>query len=398
MLSRPHLWHVLVGMTAPEAPPVHVLLVEDDVGDALLVEEHFAGCLIPVALHPVTSLAEALEVRGVDIDCVLLDLALPDAHGLEALTAVLQVFDAPVVVLTGFSDHDLGVRAVAAGAEDYLAKNEVDSALLERSVRYAIERRRAQDASRRLFAADLRREENLRLQRGLLPRPLIDDPRVDATTRYRPGGSNVLGGDFFDTVQLPDGSVRAVIGDVCGHGPDEAALGVSMRIAWRTLVLAGVEEATILPKLEELLLVERIGDPFVTVCDLTVRPDRRSVGYRLAGHPAPLLVTDSVRELPDDARGLPIGIAPDARWETHTEPLEPDWTILMFTDGLFEVRRGEGSERLGIEGLVSMLTGLLAVDDSRDRLDRLLSLVEASHSGPLDDDVAVLALRADPGP
>ncbi len=382
-------------MTRPELPPIHVLLVEDDAGDALLVEEHFARCSIMVALHHVTSLAEGLEAQRIRVDCVLLDLALPDARDLEALTAVLTAFDAPVVVLTGFSDHELGVAAVAAGAEDYLAKNEVDPALLERSVRYAIERHRTKDTSRQLFAAELRREENLRLERGLLPRPLLDDRRFTATTRYRAGGGNrVLGGDFFDTVQLPDGSVRAVIGDVCGHGPDEAALGVSMRIAWRTLVLAGVEDSQVLPMLERLLLVERIEDLFVTVCDLTVAPDRRSVGYRLAGHPAPLLIEDSVRELADDHRGVPLGVASDTFWATGTRSLGPSWTLLMFTDGLFEVRRGEGSERLGVDGLITMLIGLLAVDDDREQLDRLLELVEASHGGPLDDDVAVLALRS----
>ncbi len=382
-------------MTRPELPPIHVLLVEDDAGDALLVEEHFARCSIMVALHHVTSLAEALEAQRIRVDCVLLDLALPDARDLEALTAVLTAFDAPVVVLTGFSDHELGVAAVAAGAEDYLAKNEVDPALLERSVRYAIERHRTKDTSRQLFAAELRREENLRLERGLLPRPLLDDQRFTATTRYRAGGGNrVLGGDFFDTVQLPDGSVRAVIGDVCGHGPDEAALGVSMRIAWRTLVLAGVEDGAVLPMLERLLLVERIEDLFVTVCDLTVAPDRRSVAYRLAGHPAPLLIEDSVRELADDHRGVPLGVVSDTSWATETRSLGPSWTLLMFTDGLFEVRRGEGSERLGVDGLITMLIGLLAVDDDREQLDRLLELVEASHGGPLDDDVAVLALRS----
>jgi serine phosphatase RsbU (regulator of sigma subunit) len=383
-------------MTATEAPQVHVLLVEDDAGDALLVEEHFARCSMAVALHPVTSLAEALEAQRIPIDCVLLDLALPDARGLEALTAVLAAFDAPVVVLTGFSDHDLGVAAVAAGAEDYLAKDEVDPALLERSVRYAIERHRAKDASRRLFAAEIRREANLRLQRGLLPRPLLDDPRLTATTRYRPGGSNVIGGDFFDAVQLADGSVRAIVGDVCGHGPDEAALGVSMRIAWRTLVLAGANDADVLPMLEQLLLVERIEDLFVTVCDLTVAPDRSSVEYRLAGHPSPLLLGASVRQLPDGERGLPLGIVSGTRWTTHHHAVGDEWTVLMFTDGLFEVRRGEGSERLGLDGLIAMLDGLLTAADDREQLDRLLELVEASHGGPLDDDVAVLALRAHP--
>jgi serine phosphatase RsbU (regulator of sigma subunit) len=383
-------------MTRPELPPIQVLLVEDDAGDALLVEEHFARSSIAVALHRVSSLAQALDSTRIRVDCILLDLALPDARDLEALSAVLEAFDAPVVVLTGFSDHDLGVAAVSAGAEDYLAKNEVDPALLERSVRYAVERHRTKDAARQLFAAELRREENLRLQRGLLPRPLLDNPHISATTRYRAGGGNrVIGGDFFDAVQLPDGSVRAVIGDVCGHGPDEAALGVSLRIAWRTLVLAEAEDDTVLPMLERLLLVERNEDLFVTVFDLTIAPDRRSARYRLAGHPTPMVIEGtSVRELPDAHRGVPIGITTGASWRTATEHFDADWTLLMFTDGLFEVRSGPSSERLGVDGLRTMLTGLAPLDGAGDQLDRLLALVEESHGGPLDDDVALLQLRS----
>jgi len=387
-------------MARPELPPIQVLLVEDDAGDALLVEEHFARTSISVALHRVASLAEALEHHRIRVDCVLLDLALPDARDLEALSAVLEAFDAPVVVLTGFSDHDLGVAAVSAGAEDYLAKNEVDPALLERSVRYAIERHRTKDTSRQLFAAELRREENLRLERGLLPRPLLDDDNITATTRYRAGGGNrVIGGDFFDAVQLPDRSVRAVIGDVCGHGPDEAALGVNMRIAWRTLVLAEVPDDTVLPMLERLLLVERSQDLFVTVCDLTISPDRRTARYRLAGHPTPMVMdATSVRELPDANRSVPLGVTSNATWPTAFHSFDSEWALLMFTDGLFEVRAGPGSERLGIEGLIALLEGLLPLDGAGVRLDRLLELVEESHGGPLDDDVALLQLRSTPDP
>lgn len=385
-------------MTHPELPPIQVLLVEDDAGDALLVEEHFAHSSIAVAIHRVSSLAEAIDARRIRIDCVLLDLALPDARDLEALSAVLDVFDAPVVVLTGFSDHDLGVAAVSAGAEDYLAKNEVDPALLERSVRYAIERHRTKDTARQLFAAELRREENLRLERGLLPRPLLDDENITATTRYRAGGGNrVIGGDFFDAVQLADGSVRAVIGDVCGHGPDEAALGVSLRIAWRTLVLAEADDDTVLPMLERLLLVERNEDLFVTVCDLTIAPDRASARYRLAGHPTPMMINaTTVRELPDDNRGVPLGVTTGSTWPSAVLTLGPEWTLLMFTDGLFEVRSGPGSERLGIDGLLRLITSLLPLDGTGEQLDRLLQLVEDSHGGPLDDDVALLQLRSSP--
>jgi serine phosphatase RsbU (regulator of sigma subunit) len=229
---------------------------------------------------------------------------------------------------------------------------------------------------------------------------LLDDDNITATTRYRAGGGNrVIGGDFFDAVQLPDGSVRAVIGDVCGHGPDEAALGVSLRIAWRTLVLAEAVDDTVLPMLERLLLVERSEDLFVTVCDVTIAPDRTTARYRLAGHPTPMLLdATTVRELPDDNRGVPLGVSTGSKWPSAVQALGPTWTLLMFTDGLFEVRSGPGSERLGVDGLLTMLEGLLPLDGPGDQLDRLLALVEDSHGGPLDDDVAMLQLRSNPGP
>ncbi len=221
---------------------------------------------------------------------MLLDLGLPDATGLDGLREILCL--APhiaVVVLTGLGDVGQGAAAVAAGAQDYLVKGEADSAVLSRSIRYAVERTRAEESSRLLLEADLRREHNTRLERGLLPDLLIDDPSLRAATRYRPGGGrSLLGGDFYDAVELADGTLRLVIGDVSGHGPDEAALGVNLRIAWRTLVLAGHRPAEVLSILDQLLCRERRDDfTFTTLADLSLAPDRHSVSLRLAGHPRP---------------------------------------------------------------------------------------------------------------
>ena len=91
--------------------------------------------------------------------------------------------------------------------------------------------------------------ENARLARGLLPSPLIFDPRLTVATRYRPGGGQLqLGGDFYDLIETPDGWLHALVGDVCGRGPDEAALGVCLRVAWRTMVLAGQPMAASWPR------------------------------------------------------------------------------------------------------------------------------------------------------
>ena len=192
-------------------------------------------------------------------DCVLLDLNLPATNGLDGLRAVLAVDPtAAVCVLTGLDDEHLGVAAVAAGAQDYLVKGKVDGEVLIRSVRYAVERRRAENSLLRLREEQLAAAESVRLERGLLPSPLLAGSPVRARSFYRAGRArSIIGGDFFDAVLGPTGTVHAIVGDVCGHGPDEAALGALLRVSWRALVLAGVDEPQLLPKLQQVLVSER---------------------------------------------------------------------------------------------------------------------------------------------
>ena len=192
-------------------------------------------------------------------DCVLLDLNLPGTTGLDGLRAILQADSgAAVCVLTGLDDEHLGIAAVAAGAQDYLVKGKADGEVLVRAIRYAVERRRAEASLLRLREEQLVAAESSRLERGLLPSPLLAGSPVRAHTFYRSGRTRaVIGGDFFDAVLGPSGTVHAIVGDVCGHGPDEAALGALLRVSWRALVLAGVDEPQLLPKLQQVLVSER---------------------------------------------------------------------------------------------------------------------------------------------
>ncbi|HZQ78954.1 MAG TPA: SpoIIE family protein phosphatase [Acidimicrobiia bacterium] len=396
--------------------PVRVLLVEDDPGDALLVEELLSETDLDVELVRALSVADALP-RLAAVDCVLLDLNLPDSFGLDGLQTVLAADgEVAVIVLTGLADRSRGAMAVASGAQDYLIKAEVDASLLGRSVRYAIERRRADIATRRLFEVNLRRQANERIQRGLLPRPLLRSDDLEVATVYRPGGGgDVLGGDFYDAVELADGTLRAVIGDVSGHGPDEAALGVCLRIAWRTLVVAGTVHDVVLPALDDVLVAERQHEEtFVTVCDITIPPHRRGATVRLAGHPPPLLLRPEPAPWPGVVPGPPLGVLPGQTWPAVAAGLPSPWAVLLYTDGLIEGRRRAGGERLGVDGLTARLrsaglasetpggagnappTGAAGAAKGRWEagLETMLAWVEAEHGGPLADDVAVMLLAS----
>ena len=375
---------------------VQVLLVEDDDGDALLVGELLGEVGAAVTVRRARSLAQAKGLVS-GAACVLLDLGLPDSQGLNGLRQLLQLEpEAAIVVLTGEANEHLGELAVRAGAQDYLVKGEVAGHMLNRVIRYAVERRRAEEAQRALHVAQIHAQENARLERGLLPSPLLADSRLSVSARCLPGGKHMLlGGDFYDVVETSDGWVHALIGDVCGRGPAEAALGVCLRVAWRTMVLAGRPADEILSTLSELLEHERQDDTmFATLCMMSVHPDRTTGWVRMAGHLPPLLLTrHDVAELPT-LSAAPLGLSEVRDWPGTPLRLDGSWSILLYTDGLIEGRIGKGSERLGSEGLMDLIRESLNALDrpGEELLDQVIDRVRELNGGDLDDDLAVLAL------
>jgi serine phosphatase RsbU (regulator of sigma subunit) len=379
--------------------PITVLLVEDDEGDALIVREELADAALPVQITWARSIAEAEEHLPGDVACVLLDLGLPDASGLEGLRRLRdRAPDVAVLVLTGHDDEHRGIEALGTGAQDYLVKGAAAGPLLARSIRYAIERRRAERSQLALREANLQARENARLERGLLPTPIVANGLVQVTTGYRAGRRRaLLGGDFYDVVQAADGAVHAVIGDVSGHSADEAALGVSLRIAWRTLVLAGRPPAEVLPTLEELLMHERhSAEIFTTLCALRIAPGGDRAELHLAGHPPPILFGAGGAGLVEGRICPPLGVMQPGSWPGTEVSLPPRWALLLYTDGLIEGRVDGQSGRLGSERLAAMVGERTGDDDwrgdPRTLVDGLIGAVEALNGGDLTDDLAMLVI------
>jgi serine phosphatase RsbU (regulator of sigma subunit) len=385
---------------------LRLLLVEDDPGDAMLVEEEIAERLPRAAVTRSRSLQDALLRLRSSTDCVLLDLGLPDSNGLDAVQRLRsQIPSVPLIVLTGLADEAAGIAAVRAGAQDYLVKGHVDGDQLARSIRYAIGRRQVDEAERELLLADAQAHEVARLERGLAPKPLIDDAPVWVASCYKAGRSRaLLGGDFVDFVQGADGCVHVVVGDVCGQGPDEAAIGVSLRAAWRALSLAGNDFDTVLDTLQSVLEHERhLPALFATLCTLRIQPDRGTAALLRAGHPRPVLIEGSrVCTLEDSQNNTGIGIA-DGGWSAEQLQLPEDWTIFLYTDGIIEGRIDDGAQRLGEDGLRRLIEEAIAADPGwREQpggfFDALISGAEHLNGSALSDDVAMLLLgRRDGG-
>ena len=197
---------------------LRLLLVEDNPGHARLVRQLIEEASPePPGLEHVETLEEALlrlVVGGVS--CVLLDLSLPDARGLEALTRVRKVApDAPVVVVTGRADQALGVEAVHAGAEDYLVKGQITPEAIGRSIRFAIERKRNElELAHRALHDPLT---------GLPNRRLLLDRITHALTRLERSG-RTIGLLFLDFDRFKQ------VNDSFGHETGDRAL---MEIARR---------------------------------------------------------------------------------------------------------------------------------------------------------------------
>ncbi|MFD5703139.1 PP2C family protein-serine/threonine phosphatase [Streptomyces lasiicapitis] len=422
-----------------------LLVIEADPAGSLSVPELLDAAGKPIRIRTARNLTEAERLLTDDVHCILLDLALtargnggtgsgsgnggtgpgnsssgtspgqgyspssgsgsspgPDAADdpdeLTALKHVLRL--APrhaVLALTASGDAETGARAVRVGAQDYLLREELDSRLLSRAIRYAVERKRADAAQRQLTESRLRAQENARLERGLLPTPLLDGSPLRFAARYRPGRSRaLLGGDFYDTVRTPDGSVHVMIGDVCGHGPDEAALGVELRIAWRALTFAGLCGDELLSTLQRVLEHERADEEiFATLCTVDIAPDGRRAGLCLAGHPSPLIARPGrpAELLPYDDGGPALGLLPRARWPRRQVELGGSWSLMLYTDGLIEGRIGEGNQRLGQDGMVEMIRRQIASGlGGEELLEAAVNEARDLNGGDLTDDVAVLLL------
>ncbi|MFJ8191169.1 PP2C family protein-serine/threonine phosphatase [Streptomyces sp. NPDC096094] len=409
-----------LGSTAPTN--LTLLLIEDDPGGSPIVPDLLDQTGKPIRVRTARNLTEAERLLTDDVHCILLDLALSapaparasadgngggdaDGNGDDELAVLRHVLElAPrhaVLALTSSSDAERGAEAVAVGAQDYLFRDELDGRLLSRAIRYAVERKRSDSAERRLAEGRLRAQENRRLERGLLPTPLLAGSSLRFAARYRPGRSRaLLGGDFYDVVRTPDGTVHAMIGDVCGHGPDEAALGVELRIAWRALTLAGLCGDELLGTLQQVLEHERSDDEiFATLCAVDIAPDGRRAGLCLAGHPSPLVAGPGTpaRLLPYDNNGPALGLLPGARWPRTQVELGAEWSLMLYTDGLIEGHVGEGRERLGQDGMVEMVRRQFAQGLEGEQLLRAtVNEVRELNGGELADDVAVVLLDRTP--
>ncbi|MFK4187546.1 SpoIIE family protein phosphatase [Streptomyces sparsogenes] len=232
------------------------------------------------------------------------------------------------------------------------------------------------------------------LQRSLLPPELPDVSGVEVEVIYRAAGEgNEVGGDFYDLFPIRDGAYGFAIGDVCGTGPEAAAVTGLARHALRLLAREGFGGPAVLERLNAAILDEGARSRFLTLLygELWPQEDGSAVlKVVCAGHPLPLrLRQDGSVEPAAEPQPL-LGVMEDLELYEQTVTLDPGDVLLCVTDGVTE--RREGSRMLGDDGLVDVLTTCTGLTAGAVA-SRVLRAVERFAAEPPSDDMAILAMR-----
>ena len=235
------------GLSRTRRESVGVLLVEDNPGDARLVEIMLSepGLMWDFDIRHVIRLGDALEeLEGSDFDVVLLDLSLPDSQGMETVERIRSAASrTPVVVLSGRDDEEMALEALQGGADDYLVKGRGDGDLVARSIRYAIERKKAEER-----LAYLAQYDSLT---GLANRALFQDRLQQSVARAERSGG-LLALVFIDLDRFK--AVNDTFGHDCGDALlREVAARIKGRVRESDTVarLGGDEFALILENVSE---------------------------------------------------------------------------------------------------------------------------------------------------
>ncbi len=376
-----------------ESTGVRILLVEDDPDDVWVVRnllsDRWDG---PYDLIHVELLSAALELCARRrFDVILLDLALPDSQGLETFFAVhAQVDDMPLVILSGYSDESAAMKAVQAGAQDYLVKGQVDDHGLVRSIRYAIERSRRHRAERAMRDTSEEFRAAGEIQQRLYPAEPPALPGFDIAGALFP--AKATAGDYFDYIPMADGSWAFVVGDVSSHGMGPALLMSETRACLRTLAQSSSDPGEILTRTNRVLAADTGDFHFVTLAMTRIEPDRRTMRYASAGQRGYLFHADGQVSILDST-SLPLGVRADTVVPCGPErTLAPAELLTFFTDGVIEAE-SPGKVRFGYPRALELIRSERD-RPARDIIDALRrELLDFCRGTPQRDDMTIVIVK-----
>ncbi|MFG2132812.1 SpoIIE family protein phosphatase [Streptomyces sp. NPDC048751] len=350
--------------------------------DAVVGRMRFTDLLtVGGKLYHETHFAPLLRMRG-EIGGIALEIKAADGGRMPVLVSSALKY--------GTEGKPLLIRTTLFDARDRRAYEEE-----------LLRGRKAAEAARRRAEADRARLQHALavLQRSLLPDTLPAVPGVETAAHYHAASPDRLGGDFYDVFAIDGKRWAFFLGDVCGKGPEAAAVTSLTRYTLRAAALHDPDPVAALTTLNRVLHERYTGsDPrYCTAIFGTLEPDRDSgrvtVSLASGGHPPALVLrSDGDSDFLSTPGGLLVGILPTAHFTPTTTTLAPGDTLLLYTDGLTEARTGPGRDLYGDDALREF-AGRHAGAPPKDIVEALTGLLSTFGDG-LDDDTALLALGA----
>jgi serine phosphatase RsbU (regulator of sigma subunit)/anti-sigma regulatory factor (Ser/Thr protein kinase) len=337
-----------------------------------------------------TSLLNAAPAPEVGLSDGLREWSLPAPPAEPGTRAATELASDPAWCFPLVArDRSLGAFVIGRPREGALAREAVELAEdLTRRVALALD-------NARLYSEQL--QATNALQRSLLPPELPDIPGVELAVGYEAAGEgNEVGGDFYDVFEAKPGRWRFAIGDVCGKGPEAAAVTGLTRHALRILAREGHDVPTVLERLNALIVDEGARARFITLIHGELVPatgpgEPARVSLVCAGHPPPLMLrsTGGVETVADSQPLL--GVLEGVTFEQNTFSMARGDVLLCVTDGVTE-RRSGGRLLDDDDGLRGLLGGCSELN-AGSVVARIRRAVGEFGSEPPTDDLALLVLR-----
>jgi serine phosphatase RsbU (regulator of sigma subunit) len=227
------------------------------------------------------------------------------------------------------------------------------------------------------------------MQQSLLPRERPAVPGLEVGTVYESAAQVDVGGDVFDFLELKDGRLAVVLGDVTGHGIDATADMAMAKFVFRSLAREHSEPSAFLAHANEVVVGEIAVGKFITMAYLTIDP-AGEVLCASAGHPEPRLVLPDGRVAGLPVGGLALGIDAAQTYEQVRAELPSGGAVVIYTDGVVEARTGR--ELFGVERLDAVLAAH-ASEPAQEIAEAVIAACRAYSGGNLTDDCAVVVIK-----
>ncbi|WP_181263159.1 two-component system response regulator RssB [Pseudomonas aeruginosa] len=339
-------------------------------------------------------------------DLVICDLRMPQIDGLELIRRIRQTAsETPIIVLSGAGVMSDAVEALRLGAADYLIKPLEDLAVLEHSVRRALDRaylrvenqryRDKLEAANRELQASLnllQEDQNAgrQVQMNMLPVTPWSIEGLEFSHRIIP--SLYLSGDFVDYFRVDERRVAFYLADVSGHGASSAFVTVLLKFMTTRLLYESRRNGTlpefkpseVLAHINRGLINTKLGK-HVTMLGGVIDLEKNSLTYSIGGHlPLPVLFVEGQASYLD-GRGLPVGLFDDATYDDRVMELPPSFSLSLFSDGILDVLPGATLK----EKEASLPEQVAAAGGTLDGLRQVFGLANLAE---MPDDIALLVL------